>query len=298
MNAMDIRHLQHPKVRDLAWALGTPSLVLDQKNIPMLSSDWWGQEFVKSQDWLMELDKHPEPLLVKLDSHRGRRIGLAFEDLLRCWLDWHPEYTCLAADLPIYEGKRTVGAFDFLIQTDSDILHLEVAVKYYLCVDNSSQWNNWIGPSRRDHLGKKLTKMRDRQLQLLLSPVGKKTLEEKCLPQPTKVAGTIKGIFFQYWGGEDVHPEFCNFVDGIWMFSDDFIETYRDCESHSRFVERIRPNWLAPLQMKEVVDWSEPEILTPIMLSQMTFDVEYRMWVEERRIFVVPNHWSNLERVL
>ena len=46
-----------------------------------------------------------------------------------------------------------------LIQTPDDVLHLEVAVKYYLCLENSQDWVKMDrGPSRRDHLGKKLTR--------------------------------------------------------------------------------------------------------------------------------------------
>lgn len=297
-NKLELRHLHHPKVRDLAWALGTPSLVKHQKELPMLSSEWWMQEFLNAQDWLLELDRDPSALLIYLDPNRGRRIGLAFEDLLRCWLDWHPEYSCLATDIPIYDGKRTVGAFDFLIQTPDDVLHLEVAVKYYLCLENSQDWVNWIGPSRRDHLGKKLTKMRDRQLQLLLTPLGKKCLEEHQLPHPTRVAGTIKGIFFQYWGGEDIVPMSCHTVDGIWMFCEDFVGIYRDCHEDCRFVERIRPDWLAPLQLQEANNWDREEIFTPIMLSQMIYESSLRMWIEKQRIVVVPDHWDQMERVL
>ena len=298
MNTLDLRHLRHPKVRDLAWALGTPSLVIHQNELPMLSSEWWEKEFVKTQDWLLELDCDPSPLLASLDPHRGKRIGLAFEDLLRYWLNWHPEYSCLATDIPIYDGKRTVGAFDFLIQTPDDVLHLEVAVKYYLCLENSKNWENWIGPSRRDHLGRKLTKMRDRQLQLLLTPLGKKSLEEHQLPHPTKVAGTIKGIFFQYWGGEDIAPISCRSADGIWMFREDFIGVYRDCHVDRRFVERLRPDWLAPLQLSDVNNFDVKEICTPIMLSQMIYESSLRTWIEEQRIVVVPDHWDQMERVL
>ena len=86
-----------------------------------------------------------------------------------------------------------------LIQTPDDVLHLEVAVKYYLCLENSQDWVDWIGPSRRDHLGKKLTKMRDRQL-IVLTPLGQQCLKEHQLPYPTKVAGTIKGIFLSILG--------------------------------------------------------------------------------------------------
>ena len=182
---MDLHRFTHPKVRDLAWALGSASLIQHQEEIPMISSEWWHQEFVFAQNWLRDLDKEPSDLLSYLDPNRGKRIGLAFEDLLRCWLDWHPNYTCLASDMAVYDNKRTVGAFDFLIQTPTDILHLEVAVKFYLCLDNSTLWHNWIGPSRRDHLGKKLQKMKDHQLQLLLTDIGQKSLRQKGLPLPT-----------------------------------------------------------------------------------------------------------------
>lgn len=293
---MDVHQFTHPKVRDLAWALGSPSLIEHQANIPMLSSDWWTQEFVFAQDWLRELDKNPSILLSYLDPNRGKRIGLAFEDLLRCWLDWHPNYTCLASDMAIYDNKRTVGAFDFLIQTPLDILHLEVAVKFYLCLDNSELWHNWIGPSRKDHLGKKLRKMKDHQLQLLLTEMGQESLKKHHLPQPTKIRGTIKGIFFQYWGSEEILPKNGHVVDGVWMFADDFIDVYRGCEPQCRFVERKRPDWLAPLQKIDVDDWKIEDILVPKMFSQMIYIDS--IWREELRIMVVPNHWNDLERIV
>ena len=72
MNKLDLRHLHHPKVRDLAWALGTPSLVNHQKGLPMLSSEWWMQEFLNAQDWLLELDRDPSALLIYLDQMRKK----------------------------------------------------------------------------------------------------------------------------------------------------------------------------------------------------------------------------------
>ena len=105
----------------------------------------------------------------------------------------------------------------------------------------------------------------------MLTDIGQKSLKHKGLPLPTIIRGTIKGIFFQYWGAEDVFPKDGHVVDGIWMFADDFIEIYRVCELACRFIERKRPDWLSPLQAANVEDWIVDDILTPKMFSQMIY---------------------------
>ena len=83
---MDLHRFTHPKVRDLAWALGSASLIQHQEEIPMLSSEWWHQEFVFAQDWLRDLDKEPSDLLSYLDPNRGKQLGLLLKTC--CVVGW------------------------------------------------------------------------------------------------------------------------------------------------------------------------------------------------------------------
>ena len=86
--------------------------------------------------------------------------------------------------------------------------------------------------------------MRDRQLQLLLTPLGQQSLKEHQLPYPTRLQVPSRDFSFQYWGGEDIVPMSCHTVDGIWMFCEDFVGIYRDCHEDCRFVNGRLPSRL------------------------------------------------------
>ena len=79
-------------VRDLAWAISTPSmLTVTDATSAHIMGDAAGKMLAMSQSWLLETDEKPKPLLAWLS--RRRRIGRVvsyFTSLLEFWLIFCP----------------------------------------------------------------------------------------------------------------------------------------------------------------------------------------------------------------
>lgn len=164
-------------VRDLAWVIASPPLVSGEFN----QTQWWSHaqclaEFNDCLSALLALDKNPAPLLAHLESIKSRRLGLRFEGYLSFWLlAISPNYTLLAQNIQLNEFvnrlKRTIGEVDFIIKErqSGKIIHLEVAVKFYLGTAPYSDPYRWFGTNLNDQLGKKLDHLKQHQTQLLIN---------------------------------------------------------------------------------------------------------------------------------
>jgi hypothetical protein len=140
------------------------------------------------------------------DTEPPRRLGRRFESHWRLALDALPGHTVLAANLQIQHEGRTLGAPDLLLAAPGQIWHLELAVKFYLCRPDRSgdDDDDWIGPSARDSLGRKLRRIKNHQLTLFDRPAGRATLRAHNLPDPTAAATILRGVLFSHW--QQPHP--------------------------------------------------------------------------------------------
>ena len=160
MTAATLAALHTPAVRDLAWLLSSASPWQDAADIEparLLGAQGWPQ--------LLALDAAPQPLLAYLAAHPVRRLGFYAERLLAFWFGIAPHIELVAANLPVRDGGKTVGEFDFLLRVDGVPLHLEAASKFYLQLEDGA----WVGASLRDALLLKAGKTRQ-QLQLSRHP--------------------------------------------------------------------------------------------------------------------------------
>lgn len=138
--------------RDMAWAVGSAPLLMPVNDVGFkVPSD----EVCKGElDQLM-------PLLVRidagLDTHpKNRLLGIYFEQLIIEWLKNKPETEKIITNLQITKTNRTIGELDVLFRCNGIWNHWELAVKFYLGVGDTSQLENWIGPSVNDRLSTKL----------------------------------------------------------------------------------------------------------------------------------------------
>ncbi|MFA0084577.1 DUF1853 family protein [Vibrio sp. 10N.261.51.F12] len=102
--------------------------------------------------------------LSKSAPYKGNpRLGFLYQELCRRQFEQHPNYTVLAEEIQLQEGKRTLGAIDFLLQNqrNGDVEHWEVAIKFYLLKDGQ-----WFGPNAKDRLDLKLSRMMHHQLMM------------------------------------------------------------------------------------------------------------------------------------
>jgi hypothetical protein len=90
----------------------------------------------------------------------NRRLGHRFETCVSTWFKHHPEWDIKAANHVVQLGKRTAGEIDLLVERAGEVLHLELAVKFYLSTSGSAQWDTWVGVDPVDRLDIKLDKFK------------------------------------------------------------------------------------------------------------------------------------------
>lgn len=207
----------HVMLRDLAWLLFSPDPLA--ADTPQLHSyacpPAWRN--LRQSDWLQRLQQlahAPQPLLNALASV-PRRLGLYAEALLGFWLDHDPQLELVLRHHPVRDGKRTLGDFDFILRSQQDgLIHLELAVKFFLGLPGASSLDHWVGTTLDDSLGIKWRRIIEHQLQLSHQPAAR-----LLLPEPvTRQWCWFKGWMFHPLGhdtGADVllAPQHCR---GVW----------------------------------------------------------------------------------
>ncbi|MEJ6580515.1 MAG: DUF1853 family protein [Akkermansiaceae bacterium] len=102
------------------------------------------------------------------DLNLHQKLGHLYEDALGLLLTNSPRYDLLAQNLQIQTDiHTTVGELDFLLRdlTSGQLIHLELATKFYLAVETDTGLT-LPGPDARDNYFRKLTRLRTHQLQL------------------------------------------------------------------------------------------------------------------------------------
>ena len=82
------------------------------------------------------------------------RLGKRFEQLVNWWFEASPEYTVVAKNIIVQGQERTLGEMDLILQDNEteQVIHLELACKFYLQTSSSRSWPNWIGMDPSDRL--------------------------------------------------------------------------------------------------------------------------------------------------
>lgn len=169
--------LKHRAVRDLAWALLRPSFFTQLQEAPSswLDAPWQDKDLLP---WLSALDQNPESLSKHLKDQRATRLGIYFEQLLSFFFDQYPRFQLIAKNLQVYDStqKRTLGEYDFIVEDKQRDCHyhIEVAVKFYICLPELTvdipantpfnNWHHWVGPNLRDTMAIKMRHLLNHQL--------------------------------------------------------------------------------------------------------------------------------------
>lgn len=298
-----LRSLEHQAVRDLAWCcLSSPLLegLAEIESLPSLQYHLW--------PWLFELDKQPDALVNLINQRKSTRLGLYYETLWQFYFMQHPQWELLAYNQQIHHQNNTVGAFDFLCRHDNEYWHLETAVKFYLCAatttDQSSNWDQWIGPNKSDRLDIKLHHLHKHQLQLSRHPVAQQWLKNH-FPEAThwKSALCLQGYLFhrdEQQRPDKAHPHHCR---GTWLTQNDFRQLQHDDTSNCWFLLE-RHLWLSPAQTIHTDKLMTVDEINLVGIEQLDRNNRPMMvalmknwgtlWQEQARYFLVPNHWPQV----
>ncbi|WP_421863021.1 DUF1853 family protein [Motiliproteus sp.] len=187
-----ITRLSHPGVRDLAWALSSPTL-FQPGHTPLQLMP----AAAELDAWLWRLQQHPAPLEQALSQQRSHRLGVYFETLIDFFLrDFHRLQECHYG-LPVRAQGHTYGEYDFLLRGygQAALLHLELSLKFYLGIDDRHGRRHWLGLNRNDVLQQKYNKLVHQQLNLSQLPAARQQLRAMGSQVGRKI-GLIKGRLF------------------------------------------------------------------------------------------------------
>lgn len=302
----------HPAIRDLAWAIGSPALISPSVaggGVEILDDAFFSRALAAAKPWLEPLAETPEPLLSFLASHPSRRLGRYLEALIQFWLQQAPEFSLVAANVPVHAQGRTHGEFDLLLRDAAGQLqHWEVAGKFYLGIGDTRDPDNWLGPNPEDRLSEKLTHLLTHQARLGQNPAALPLLRRMGLEKPLPRA-FLKGYLFyplEQWLADDCRPPRLAgpaHGRGFWLHERQLSELLasRPAAERIRWLILPRQRWLSPASspaMAEVLDEDSLGIELrahfqqrgqPLLLAGLV--EKEGLWQEVCRGFVLANRW-------
>lgn len=191
------------------------------------------------------LPKDSEPLDLR------QKLGYLYEDALAVVLEATPRYDLLERGIQIRKrAGHTLGEIDFLVRdlSSSRLIHLELAVKFYLALETGRGFL-LPGPDARDNYFRKLEKMRSHQLTLVSKY--RDLLPENFHDEEIGVRQLVHGCIFEHVNAnrpvvaESLNPEGRR---GKWLHAG-------ECAGHFGKDTRLeiipKPLWPVPLEKLE-----------------------------------------------
>ena len=150
----------------------------------------------KPQDAAYEIDK----LTSQLNTYPAQpayRLGKHFEDCVDRLFELSPTHQIIARNIVIQTAARTLGELDIIYQNSSaKIVHLEVAIKFYLLNKGGTQLTDFVGPAGHDRLDLKWDRLRQHQLPLSHTRSVLDFLQQQRMPLPTCQQLLLTGMLF------------------------------------------------------------------------------------------------------
>lgn len=294
-----VLHFKHQVVRDLAWSLWGPALLIHEK--PYDEDSTQASYFPVDVPWLLQLDDQPSGLIEYLDKKNTPLLGTYFEALWQFYFSFHPSFKQSICNLQINDQNRTVGEFDVLVtDTNEQNFHVELTCKFYLEWKDSLNNRLWLGPNCGDRLDFKYHKTQTRQLPLLKTELGQLNYQQHAINQnPVRQIGIWRGTFFPI-----THYFTVDTLDSLpkpWRKNEDILWCIAD-----------KHLWLSPLvqsrealktfnQIKQDITHhfndektetkSNDKERPTLMLVALAFDEGNNQWQQQEAFFITPNTW-------
>lgn len=291
---------QERAVRDLAWVILSPPMIQTSSvHVRCATSQWCADQFEDFLEQLRALDRDPRPLLQALEKQASPKLGKYFENLIAYWLDASPNFDLLARNVQIRDAKITYGELDLIVhdRQTARTSHWEVAAKFYLELGPAAELRSWVGPNRRDDLGRKSQHLLDNQARRSEHPVARTLLADRSIDVQDAFV-FLKGHLFHTTEHKQsgtqpaaadslvqIHPEH---ERSWWCTRSEFERTH--ATSDLSWFELIKPNWLVnqsgfPASSAQQ-PWSPDHCTGPTLIVGLSGDLQVE------RGFVVPDDWG------
>ncbi len=299
-------------VRDLAWIIASPPLLNNINHLQLFfDHSYYKNEYNKFADRLDDLDGNPQELVDHIDERNTHLLGKYFESLVEYWLTKSEDKELLAHNLQVFQGRNTIGEFDFVYRdlTDEKVYHLECAGKFYISHKNSNELSNFIGPNSVDNLERKVKKIVNDQISLGETEAGKEALFIEGIEKEVTPKILLKGYLFYYadlffneiitipQNAEPDHPK------GWWIHKKDI--DYFFSRHNSKWIIIERMNWISKvfeLNQKKIL--SNNEIISrlkkyfadntyPLLIAEVAQN-KNEEYEEVSRGFVVHDTWPGI----
>ncbi|MFD0797796.1 DUF1853 family protein [Maribacter chungangensis] len=196
-------HLQ----QQIAGFLNTPAI-------------WLNSQFGIRQFHFPQVDVlnfSPSPIPQKI------RLGHQMEHVCKQLLDHSDTYEVLLYNLPIREGKQTIGEIDFILKEKAtqQLVHVELTYKFYIIDPSISESiHQLMGPNRRDMFFTKMEKIKNAQFALLHSLAGSSALAQHDInSNEIQHQACYKAQLFEPYGSAPLHLRPLNpkCIVGYWL---------------------------------------------------------------------------------
>ena len=300
----DSSEFKHQSVRDLAWAVASPPLITQPEHGCLWpDSRWYQQAYLQTLPWLNALDDDPAELDNLLAGQKDRRLGKYFETLWYFWLSHHPRYQIIENNLQVIIDGETLGEIDFIVldKKTKQVLHWEVAIKFYLGVGDTAEMSNWHGPNLRDRLDIKVDHLLHRQSTITNNPRVAEWLAQRGI-RIDGCAVILKGRLYYPWHSDvswsdssgRTSPALCSadHLRGWWLNTEQFEQRF---DNKQRFMPLINSGWLEKIPTnsvkkfytkKRIFETLSNKILR-LPLHLMLCDLEHT----RDRVFLTAKNW-------
>ncbi|MCG8491460.1 MAG: DUF1853 family protein [Sneathiellales bacterium] len=282
---------------DLDWVINSPPL-LNATSQPDLAS------LPQSRDLVQHAKDDPSSLLADFQSIKRHTLGTYFETLVFYWLSNLPDLQIIEKNLQIRDEKRTIGELDVLFRYQGKPYHWELAVKYYALVGDSQVERDWVGPLKKDTLGRKLTRLFDHQIPLVrhakVSALFSGEENETLTSHPF-----VKGVLFSpLLGGKTSLPERVSpsCQQGKWLELDQLRSEKAEAglKDFTLFCNKEKPRWFSQVLQSDWQSLIAPEALhihakekllesrIPQLYLLSSPSIEAPL-----QLFIMPNGWKS-----
>lgn len=276
--------LRNRTVKDLFWLLFSECPIKNNQRelegIPFFPEEILEEWRKESESYFLELDEQPLALERFLNRPKNKRLGFYSEALLSFFFQTFPGIELLLQNYQIIEDKRTLGEVDFIIKWHDRIIHIECAVKFYLCdhSKNVQDLHSWIGPACKDDLGRKIKKVIEHQLPIINSSAFRKAYNYSNIESFI----FLKGKLF-------VNKEVqCDWVRKNLLGQYLYLNDLNNSGEHHLL---SKPNWLSINNEKELND------ATVIFTDNLPLKkAELVMSSGRHPFFIVPENWPFSDR--